>query len=113
MLKEGVVAVLSQARKAEQQLPDNEVHHTHRVGKWVTRDSPSPAVSLHSEGLGCAQNSALGCRTALPKAAGGHQGTPRQAEPPRWDTLTCAAQGSGGIFIAGSVDLTLGRMVQW
>lgn len=30
VLKEGVAALLSQTQKAEQQLPDNEVHH--RVG---------------------------------------------------------------------------------
>lgn len=44
VLKEGVVAVLSQAQKAEQQLPDNEVHHT-QSGKM----GDSPAVPLCSE----------------------------------------------------------------
>lgn len=32
VLKEGVVAVLSQAQKAEQQLPDNEVHQSGEMG---------------------------------------------------------------------------------
>lgn len=66
VLKEGVVAVLSQAQKAEQQLPDNEVHHTQRGNG----QQPCCAPVLRTQ-------PALGCRTALPKGAGGHRGTPQ------------------------------------
>lgn len=79
VLKEGVVAVLSQAQKAEQQLPDNEVHHTHSVGPDGCQGA-APALPCPCTVKGWAvirTQPALGCRTALPEGARGHQGTPQ------------------------------------
>lgn len=69
VLKEGVVAVLSQAQKAEQQLPDNEVHHTHTEwGQLGVKGQPQPCCV---PGL-CSELSLLWAA-----GAGGHQGTPQ------------------------------------
>lgn len=115
VLKEGVVAVLSQAQKAEQQLPDNEVHHTHSVGPDGCQGA-APALLCPCTVKGWAvirTQPALGCRTALPEGARGHQGTPHAGRATQWDTLNCVAQGSGGIFTPGSADVALGGVVWW